>query len=99
MRNDYQEAIVKVQDFRGATIDDLKYRLVLLLKKKSEHIILRIGTNYAVSKTSRQILDELVQLKQYIANTGRLIAFRPTIRIDNSKAAITLSNFNKYLGR
>ena len=99
MRNDYQETIVKVQDFRGAKIDDLKYRLVLLLKKKSEHIILRTGTNYAVSKTSRQILDELIQLKQYIANISRLIVFRPTVRIDNGKAAIILSNFNKHLGQ
>ena len=52
--------VVKVRDFRGATIDDLKHHLVPLLKKKPEHIILHIGTNDAVSKTSRQILDELL---------------------------------------
>ena len=57
---------VKVQDFRGATIDDLRYHLVPLLKKKPEHIILHIGTNDAVSKTSRRILEELLQLKQNI---------------------------------
>ena len=66
-RNNNQ--VVKVRDFRGATIDDLKHHLVPLLKKKPEHIILHIGTNDAVSKTSRQILDELLQLKQYIINT------------------------------
>ena len=60
---------MKVQDFRGATIDDLKHHLVPLLKKKPEHIIMHIGTNDAVSKTSGQILDELLQLKQYITNT------------------------------
>ena len=94
--------VVKVRDFRGATIDDLKHHLVPLLKKKPEHIILHIGTNDAVSKTSRQILDELLQLKQYIINTlptYRMIVSRPTIRTDNGKAALTLSNFNKLLGQ
>ena len=66
-RNNNQ--VVKVRDFRGATIDDLKHHLVPLLQKKPEHIILHIGTNDVVSKTSRQILDELLQLKQYIINT------------------------------
>ena len=94
--------VVKVRDFRGATIDDLKHHLVPLLKKKPEHIILHIGTNDAVSKTSRQIYDELLQLKQYIINTlptCRVIVSRPTIRTDNGKAALTLSNFNKLLGQ
>ena len=61
--------VVKVLDFRGATIDNLKHHLVPLLKKKPGHIILHIGTNDAVSKTSKQILDELLQLKQYNINT------------------------------
>ena len=93
--------VVKVRDFRGATIDDLKHHLVPLLKKKPEHIILHIGTNDAVSKTSRQILDELLQLKQYIINTlptCRVIVSRPTIRTDG-KAPLILSNFNKLLGQ
>ena len=92
--------VVKVRDFRGATIDDLKHHLVPLLKKKPEHIILHIGTSDAVSKTFRQILDKLLQLKQYIINTlptCRVIVSRPTIRTDNGKAALTLSNFNKLL--
>ena len=86
---------------KSATIDDLKHHLVPLLKKKPEHIILHIGTNDAVSKTSRQILDELLQLKQYIINTlptCRVIVSRPTIRTDG-KAPLILSNFNKLLGQ
>ena len=58
--------VVKVRGFRGTTVDDLKHHLDLLLKKKPEQIILHIGTNDALSKTSRQILDELIQLKQYL---------------------------------
>ena len=71
-----------------------------MLKKKPEHIILYIGTNDAVSKTYRQILDELLQLKQYITNTlatYRVIVSRLTIRTDHGKTALILSNFNKHL--
>ena len=67
--------VVKVRDFRVTTIDDLKHHLFPLLKKRPEHIILHIGTNDAVSKTSRQILDKLLQLEQYIINTW------PTCRV------------------
>ena len=94
--------VVKVRDFRGATIRDLKHHLVPLIKKKPEHIILHIGRNDAVSKTSMQILDELLQLKQYMINTlptCRVIVSRPMIWTDNGKAALTLSNFNKLLGQ
>ena len=61
---------------------------------------MHIGTNDAFTKTSRQILDELLQLKQYIINTlptCRVIVSRPTIRTDNDKAALSLYNFNKIL--
>ena len=44
--------VVKVQDFRGVTIDGLKHILSLCLKK-TERIILHIGMNDAVSKISR----------------------------------------------
>ena len=92
--------VVKVQDVRGVTIDNLKHHLLHLLKKKPEHIMLHIGTNDAVSKMSRQILDELLQLKQYILNalpTCRVIVSRPTIRTHKNKAVLNLSNFNKLL--
>ena len=94
--------VVKVRDFRGVTIDDLRHHLISLLEKKPKHIILHIGTNDPVSKKSRQIIDELLQLKQYSINTlptCRVIVSRPTIRTDNGKAALTLSNFNKLLGQ
>ena len=56
--------------------------------------------NDAVSKTSKQILGELRQLKQDVTNilpTCRVIMSRPTIRTDSGKAAQTLSNFDKHL--
>ena len=48
--------VVKVRNFRGATIGDLKHHLVPLLKKKPEHIMLHTGTNDAVSKIPDRFL-------------------------------------------
>ena len=94
--------LVKVQGFRGTVIDDLKHHLVPLLDKKPEHIILHTGTNGAVSKTSEQILDELLQLKQYVTNVLPIcivIVSRSTMWTDNGKADLTLSKFNEHLGQ
>ena len=73
-----------------------------MFKEKPKYIALHIETNDTVSKTSRHILDELLQLKQYNINilpTCRVIAARQTIRSDNGKTALTLSNLNKHLGQ
>ena len=94
--------VVKVWDFRGPTIDDLKHRLVPLLRKNPEDIILHIVTNDSNWKTSRQILDQLLQLKQYITNMlppFRVIVCRPTMRTDICKAVLTSSNLNTNLGQ
>lgn len=92
--------LVKVRDFRGASIDDLKHHLVPLLKKEPEHIILHVGTNDSTSKTSREILDELLQLKQHIKNllpNSKVIISKPTLRTDNGKATLTLNKLNSHL--
>ena len=91
---------VKIFDYRGATIDDLHHHIIPLLKKKPDHLILHAGTNDAVSKTSRQILDDLLQLKNEVLKTlpnCNVIISKPTIRIDNGKAALTLRNLNQHL--
>ena len=92
------EQLVK---FRAAAINHLKRHIVLLLKKKPEHIILHIGTNDAVLKMARSILDALIQPKHYITNilsTYKIVSW-PTIRTDNGKEALTLSNLIKTLGQ
>ena len=53
----------------------------------------------AISKTTRQILDELTQLEKYITivlPTGRVIVSRVSMRSENGKF-VTLSNLNKDL--
>ena len=54
--------LVKVHDFRGATLADINHHIIPILKKKPNVIILHVGTN-SVSRTSREILNDLLQIK------------------------------------
>ena len=58
---------MKVHDFRGATLVDISDRIIPILKKKPNVIILHVETNDSVSRTSREILvDSCLQLKSVI---------------------------------
>ena len=68
-----------VHDFRAATLTDVT--------------ILHVGTNDTVSRTSREILDDLLQHKSAITKNlpnCQVIFSQPTHRVDNGKAALTL---------
>ena len=91
--------LVKVHDFRGATLADINHHIIPILKKKSGVIILHVGTNDSVSRTSREILDDLLQLKSAITMTlpnCQVIFSQPTLRLDNRKAALTLHRLNEH---
>ena len=93
---------VKIFDHSSATIDDLHHHIIPILKRKPDHIIIHVGTNDAVSKTSRQILDDLLQLKNEILKTlpnCNVIISKPTMRVDNGKAALTLKHLNEHLSQ
>ena len=90
--------LVKVHDFRGVTLADINYHIIPILKKKPDVIILHVGTNDSVSRTSREILDDMLQLKSAITKTlpnFQVIFSPPTLRVDNGKAALTLHRLNK----
>ena len=94
--------MVKVHNFRDTTIDDLKDHLIPIIKKEPDTIIFHVGMNDVTSKTSRQVLDDLLQLKIIILNTithYQVIILRPTMRLDNGKAAITICNPNAHLSQ
>ena len=61
--------LVKVHDFRGATLADINHHIIPILKTKPDVIILHVGTNDSVSRTSREILDDLLQLKSATTKT------------------------------
>ena len=93
---------VKIFDHSSATIDDLHHHIIPVLKRKPDHIIIHVGTNDAVSKTSRQILDDLLQLKNEILKTlpnCNVIISKPTMKVDNGKAALTLKHLNEHLSQ
>ena len=58
--------LVKERNFRGVTINDLKDHLIAIMKKESDNIIIHVEIIDPTSKTSRWILDGLLQLKNFM---------------------------------
>ena len=91
--------LVKVHECRGATLADINHHIIPILKKKPDVIILHVGTNDSVSRASRDILDDLLQLKSAITKTlpnCQVIFSQPTLRVDNGKAALNLHRLNEH---
>ena len=66
------------------------------LKSKPKYIILNVGTNDSVKKTSDDILRDLSNLKRFIENTlptCEVIISKPTITTDNKHSQ---PNFEKF---
>ena len=61
--------LVKVHDFRGVTLTDINHHIIPTLKKKPGVILLQVGMNDSISKTSCEIVDDLLQLKTVITKT------------------------------
>ena len=81
-------------------MDDLNYHVHPILRKKPKYIIIYIETNNATRSTSRETLDKLLKLKTLIKETlpeTEVIFSTPTIRSDNSKAALTVRNLCDHL--
>ena len=86
---------VKVRTFSGANINQMYYYITPLLKKEPKVIILHIGTNDAVTKTSDTILDDILKLKFHIESQligVEVVISCPINRIDNSKARLTIKH-------
>ena len=91
---------VRIRKFPGAIVNDISCHVYLILRKKSKHIIVHIGTNDATCSTSREILDKLLKLKIFIKDTlpETEVKFSTlTIRSDNGKTALTGRNLCDHL--
>ena len=92
--------VVKVHNFRDATVDDMKRHVILLLRKEPSFVIFHAGTNDAPYLTSRKMLDSLLKLKTFITdnlpNRNGVIS-TPTLRTDDRKAALTVSQLTCHL--
>ena len=85
---------VKVHNFPGATLDDMKYHVIPIIRKEPSFAILHIGND------DDQILDQILELKALIIKelpTCRVVISTPTVRPDNAKAALTVSQLTNKL--
>ena len=91
---------VKVRCFSGATIDDMYFNLIPLLRKKSVALVLHVGTNNSSNETSFQIYDKLLNLVHFVKESNpncRVILSSPIDRLDDGKAALTIKRLNSLL--
>ena len=90
---------VKVRSFPGATINDMKDYIRLLLKKRPFRIIVHAGTNDAVNCDAAQIIEKLVNFKDFIKSQldVQVIISSPINRLDNAKLATVIRNVNAKL--
>ena len=92
--------VVKVHNFRGATVGDMKPHVILLLFKEPSFIIIHAGTNDAPYLTSLKILDNLVLLKYFIIDklpNCKVVISTPTLCTDDGKAALIVSQLTNHL--
>ena len=93
---------VKVFSCGGCTVKCMYTHLPDVFALQPEHIILHIGTNDCILKTSDQVLNELNSLKSYIEKvlpSCNVIISMPTIRADNPRANTIIKNLNFKLKR
>ena len=91
---------VKVRNFPGATVANMEHYLILIIQKKPSNIVLLVGTNDAKNLPSRTVLDSLLKLKALVKDslpTCRVFISTPTVRTDDGKAQITVSQLTKHL--
>ena len=91
---------VKVECVPGAKTMNLKDNILSIIEKSPDLLIVHSGTNDAVHKTSRDILTDLLHLKYLVLSklpNGKVVISNPTLRSDQSKAAITLHHLNQHL--
>ena len=69
-------------------------------KKNPCNIILHVGTNNSVNETSRDVLNEILSLKNFIEKmcpTCRVIVSNLIYGSDNRKAFLTVKNVNDHV--
>ena len=93
---------VKVHCHGGCTVTCMYTHLAPVVKLKPKFILLHIGTNDCVDKTSDEVLYEINQLTGYINEilpTSKVIVSLPTMRTDCKRTNQIIKNFNLKLTR
>ena len=78
----------------------MRHNLMPLIRKKPSHLIIHAGTNDAKRFTSREILDQLLNLKKFVNEQDpdcKVIISTPTVRSDDGKARLMVSQPKNHL--
>ena len=87
---------VKVYCHGGCTIMCMYTHLAPVVKLKPEFILLHVGTNHCINKTSDEVLNELNKLTEYVREilpTSKVIISLPTMRTDCNQANQIIKKF------
>ena len=91
---------VRVRNFSGATVADIEQYLIPIIQKKPSNIILHVRTNDAKNLPLRTVLDNLLKLIALVKDSlskCKVFISTPTLRTDDGKAQITVSQLTKHL--
>ena len=91
---------VKIDCHGGCTIKCMYSHLTSVYRCKPDYILLHVGTNDCTSKTSCEVLKELVTLKEHIEvilPESKVIISLPTMRSDSNTADVIIRNLNLKL--
>ena len=87
--------------FPGAKSKDMYHYASPLLEKKSENIILHLGTNDAPYKSDIDILKDLIELKGFVLekllSCKKITLSLPTVRTDRENARKNNENLTNRL--
>ena len=79
----------KVRNFSGSTIRDMYDYVKPVLRKRQSYVILHVGTNDAVDSYSSAIVNQLINLQEYIESklpVSMVTLSLSIIRVENTKA-------------
>ena len=90
--------MVKVRNFPGRNVADMRHNLIPLIREKPRHLIIHAGTNDTKKMTSREILDQLLIFKKFVSKqVPDFIISTPTVRSDDGKAGLTVTQLTSHL--
>ena len=90
---------IVVRSSSGAVVGDFYNYLEPLMEKKPSRLIIHAGTNDSTEKDSNEILDELLQLRDYVKLRFDIDAVIscPTIKMDSNKGKKTVQELSRKL--
>ena len=91
---------IKVRTFPGATINDMKFFVVPLLKKKPDKVIIHVGTNAAPHFTPDEMFKNMKELRlliQKMVPSAKIIISSPVIRVDKANSDVNNKKFISLL--